>query len=310
MILITGSTGYIGSHLSKYILNKKLKYIGVDNLSYSYKTNIKDINNHFFFDISNKKKMVEIIKKFEIKTVIHTAASSYVLEAEKKKKDYYINNVVKTIKFIDICKKNNVKRFIFLSSSNVYKEPKKNKTFSVRSKTVPKNYYGKTKLIIEKYLKKKKFDELVILRLFNIVGMFNKNFKIFNFKKENYQRLIFKLNQNTISGKTTTINYILKSSKKNFPSRDFVNIKDLAYIIFKILNIIISKKKNFRIFNVCSGISTPIDKVISIYEKKLKKKFKIKYIEISKKELEYTKGSNIELYNYINYRPKKKLNIV
>ncbi len=155
MILITGSTGYIGSHLSQFFLKKKIHYIGIDNLSYSYKNNVTDIKNHNFFNISNKKKIEYLIKKYKINTIIHAAASSYVLEAERFKKAYFKNNVKNTKKFIDICKKKNIKNFIFLSSSNVYKERKKNKIFKINDKTHPKNYYGKTKLIIENYLKKK-----------------------------------------------------------------------------------------------------------------------------------------------------------
>ena len=64
--------------------------------------------------------------------------------------------------FIDICKKNNIKKFIFLSSSNVIKNLKKNKIFKINDKTFPKNYYGKTKLIIEKYLKKEGLVHLII----------------------------------------------------------------------------------------------------------------------------------------------------
>ena len=83
MILITGSTGYIGSHLSQYFVNKKVRYIGIDNLSYSYKTNVSNIKNHNFFCISNKRKVEYLIKKYKIHTVIHAAASSYVLEELK-----------------------------------------------------------------------------------------------------------------------------------------------------------------------------------------------------------------------------------
>ena len=308
MILITGSTGYIGSHLSQFFLKKKIKYIGIDNLSYSYKNNVTDTKNHYFFDISNKKKVENLIKKHKIKTIIHTAASSYVLEAEKRKKAYFVNNVIKTKDFINICKKNNVKRFIFLSSSNVYQEPKKNKIFKINDKTLPKNYYGKTKLIVEKYLKKRGFDSLIILRLFNIIGINNSNFKIFKFKRNNYQRLIFKLNQNSKLDKITKINYIMKNGKKVYPSRDFVNISDLLQVIIRILKNDLLRQR-VKIFNVSSQVSTPINKIVLKLNKKIKKNYKIKYIKISKKELEYTKGSNIELYKYIKFVPKKKLNI-
>ena len=308
MILITGSTGYIGSHLSQFFLKKKIKYIGIDNLSYSYRNNVTDTKNHYFFDISNKKKVENLIKKYKIKTIIHTAASSYVLEAEKRKKAYFVNNVIKTKDFINICKKNNVKRFIFLSSSNVYQEPKKNKIFKIGDKTLPKNYYGKTKLIVEKYLKKRGFNSLIILRLFNIIGINNSNFKIFKFKRNNYQRLIFKLNQNSKLDKITKINYIMKNGKKVYPSRDFVNISDLLQVIIRILKNDLLRQR-VKIFNVSSQVSTPINKIVLKLNKKIKKNYKIKYIKISKKELEYTKGSNIELYKYIKFVPKKKLNI-
>ena len=309
MILITGSTGYIGSHLSQFFLKKKIRFIGIDNLSYSYKNNVTDIKNHNFFCISNKKKVKNLIRKYNVHTVIHGAAASYVLEAERCKRAYYLNNVMKTKNFIDICKENNIKRFIFLSSSNVYKESKKNKIFKISNKTLPKNYYGKTKLIIEKYLKKRGFNSLIILRLFNIIGIDNNNFKIFKFKKHNYQRLIFKLKQNSKLNKVTKINYIIKKKKQVFPSRDFVNILDLLNIIFKILRINLSKKKNTKIFNVSSEVSTPINKIVSILKKKIKSNFRIKYIKISNHELGHTRGSNKELYKHIKFVPKKKISI-
>ena len=184
MILITGSTGYIGSHLCYYLKKKKIKFVGIDNLSYSYKSNINQKDNHFFFDISYEKKVYQLIKEYNIDTVIHAAASSYVLEAEKEKKKYFLNNVTKTKKFIDTCKKAKIKKFIFLSSSNVYKEKKGIIKIKEKDSTKPKNFYGQNKLLIEQYLKEKEFDSLVILRLFNIIGIFNPKFKIFNFKKK------------------------------------------------------------------------------------------------------------------------------
>ena len=195
-----------------------------------------------------------------------------------------------------------------MSSSNVYKEPKKNKIFKINDKTFPKNYYGKTKLIVEKYLKKQNFDNLIILRLFNIIGVKNPNFRVFKFKKINYQRLVFKLNQNNKLDKITNINYIVKNGKKIYPSRDFVNISDFLYIVLKILRIA-PTKQSAKIFNVSSEVSTPINKIISKLNKRAKKKYKINYNKISKKELGYTKGSNKELFKYIKFVPKKILKI-
>ena len=90
------------------------------------------------------------------------------------------NNITDTKKFIEICKKNSIQNFIFLSSSNVYKDGKS--LFKESDLTKPKNIYGQNKLEIEKYIKKIDLNNFVILRLFNVVGLFMK-FNIFRFKK-------------------------------------------------------------------------------------------------------------------------------
>ena len=76
MILITGSAGYIGSHLSCYFEKKRIEYVGIDNLIFSYKSNVKYNKKHYCFDIADQKKIKKIIIKYNIKTVIHCAASS------------------------------------------------------------------------------------------------------------------------------------------------------------------------------------------------------------------------------------------
>ena len=307
MILITGSTGYIGSHLCCYLKKKKIKFVGIDNLSYSYKSNINQKDNHFFFDISSKKKVYQLIKEYNIDTVIHAAAFSYVLEAEKKKKKYFLNNVTKTKKFIDTCKKAKIKKFIFFSSSNVYKEKKGMIKISEKDSINPKNFYGQNKLLIEQYLKKTKFDSLVILRLFNIIGIFNPKFKIFNFKKKNYQRLIFKIIQNIKNKKITNINFIKINNKIKFPSRDFISIHSLSFIIFKLIIIIESNKKINKIFNIGSGIGTDINKITCEIKKRFKNKVKFNYLPISKKELNYTKACINSISRYLKYKPKFNL---
>ena len=81
----------------------------------------------------------------------------------------------------------NVRNFIFLSSSNVYEEKKNKKSFYENDQLDPKNTYGKTKAIIEKFLLTKKISNITILRLFNVVGIFNFDFKIFEFKQKTFK---------------------------------------------------------------------------------------------------------------------------
>ena len=262
MILITGSAGYIGSQICKEFEKLKIKYIGIDCLKYSYENNIYNKKKFLKCCISNKVKISSIIKKKKIKTIIHTAAYAYVNDAEKNKKKYKINNVIKTKKFINIIAELKVKNFIFLSSSNVYSENKKMCTEN--NKTNPKNYYGKTKLIIEKFLlnKKKNFNNLIILRLFNVVGL-TKKFIPMNFGDLKYQRLLFKVFYKIKKKSSIQLNYLhFKKNKMIFPTRDFIDIRDLLNLIIKI-NKSFLKKNTKKIYNVGGGISYQINSVIN-----------------------------------------------
>lgn len=305
MILITGSTGYIGSHISTYFEKKNIEFIGIDNLSYSYKKNISKNQKHFFFDISNRTKLSKLINKFKPLTVIHCAASSYVIEAENNKNKYFQNNIIKTKKFIDVCEEYKIKNFIFMSSSNVYKENLSKVSFSEKSPVNPKNFYGKNKIEIESYLKKKSFHNLIILRLFNVIGIFNKKFKPFIFKKKNYQRLIFKILQNFKLNRETNINFIKSNNKKKYPGRDFIDIIEVVTILKIILEKISNKKKLFKIFNIGSGKITGIDEIINLINKKFK--IKINLVHLTKKELINTKSSIKQIKKFTKYTPKINL---
>lgn len=307
MILITGSTGYIGSHISQYFEKNNIKFVGIDNLSYSYKKNVSKKQKHFFFDISDEKKVFKLIKKYKPKAVIHCAASSYVLEGEKHKTKYVLNNVIRTKKFINICKQQQIDNFIFLSSSNVYSENSKKLIFSEIDKTLPKNNYGCNKLIIERYLNTMKFKRLIILRLFNVIGIFNKNFRAFEFKKINYQRLIFKLLYNLKQNKISNINVIRKNNKNIFPARDFIDILDLNKILLTLVKKLTEKKKIKAIFNVGSGRMIKINKIVNQINQRYNNKLKINYVSLPKKELTNTRASIKKISKFIKYQPKINL---
>lgn len=298
MILVTGCAGYIGSQLCYIFKKKKINFIGIDNLKYSNKKNV--IKKNFYkIDIASKK-IAKLIKKRKINSIIHCAAFSYVNDGEKNKKKYYNNNIIKTEKFIRICKKNSIKNFIFLSSSNVYRDGKS--IFNEGDIKKPKNVYGKNKLEIENYLKKVKFNNFVILRLFNVVGLL-KEFYIFKFKKNNCQRLFFKIiDRNNLP----QLRYYKLKEKVYFPKRDFIDIKDLIGLILKILNKMEIKKIN-KIFNVGNGKAISIYSISQLFKKYNKQ---IKFSEpslITKKELISTKADIKNVKAYFKWFPFRKI---
>ena len=204
-------------------------------------------------------------------------------------------------------RKKKVRNFIFLSSSNVYEEKKNKKSFNENDSLLPKNTYGTTKAIIEKLLLTKNFNNIVILRLFNVVGIFNSNFKVFKFRQKNYQRLIFKIIENVKKNKVTNINYFKKSQKLIFPSRDFISVNNLVIILNKIVKKTYNSKNLFKILNVGSGESISVLKIICELNKIFKKKIKIKYKKISNKELLITKANTLKLKKFIGFKAKNNL---
>jgi len=301
MILVTGSAGYIGSHICHYLDKLKISYHSIDNLSRGSKKNIKKKFNKI--DIGDSKKVFNIIKKKKIDTVIHAAAYSFPVESERKKKIYTKNNIFKTKKFIDVCRKAKIKKFVFLSSSNVYYEKKKNVSFKESNITKPKNHYGITKLLIEKYLLKKigyKFNQLIILRLFNVAGYI----KEFNFKLKNNQNLrIFPIIALSLKNKKKIKLFSKKEKNINyFPERDYVHVWDVVKIIWFFTKS--QFKQKFVLLNVGTGKSHSLMDLLKQIEKKVKKKVNYKIKELHDKELFITKANINKLKLKHNITPK------
>ena len=274
-----------------------------------YKQNVLNKKRHLKVDISDNKKISKIIREYNITLIIHAAASSYVIDGERNKKKYYENNIKKTKKFIDLCKYENLENFIFLSSSNVYEEKK---NFNENDRIKAKNFYGKNKISIEKYLKRKNFKNLIILRLFNVIGYYNKLFKPFKFKEKSYQRIMFQIQEKLKNNEPIKLRYYQKNNRQIFPSRDFVDIKIIYLLIEKIINKIANRNIGTIFLNVGSGIATPIDKIINTFEKLIKKKIRTYNELIDNKELINTKANISKLKKFLNkdvkFSLKKTLN--
>ena len=180
-ILITGGAGYIGSHTLVALSEAGYDFVVYDNLSNSSKESIKRvekiINKSIFFeegDIRDKETLKKVFKKYNIDSVIHFAGLKAVGESVEKPLEYYDNNVVGTLRLLEVMKEFDCKKIVFSSSATVYGNPKSNpikEDFPVGGTTNP---YGTSKYIIERiledlYLSDNSF-KIAILRYFNPVG--------------------------------------------------------------------------------------------------------------------------------------------
>ena len=179
-ILVTGGTGYIGSHTVVKLLKASYEVVILDNLSNSKISVIDRIekitNKRPLFiegDIRDGLLLGQIMREHSFDSVMHFAGLKAVAESEKEPLRYFDNNVVGSIKLFEAMQKANIKKIVFSSSATVYGDPG---IVQYREDTPlkPINIYGQTKMMIEDILRGlKKTDtswSIAILRYFNPVG--------------------------------------------------------------------------------------------------------------------------------------------
>ena len=181
-ILLTGGTGYIGSHTAVVLSDLGHKVVLYDNLSNSSEAvlgNLAQITRQRLAfvkgDVRNTELLVSTITSHGIDTVIHFAGLKSVGDSFKKPIDYFANNVQGTISLLQAMHSEKVKTLVFSSSATVYGEPQY-LPLDENHPTNATNPYGRSKLHIEEMLKDIAMSDtgwrIACLRYFNPVGAY------------------------------------------------------------------------------------------------------------------------------------------
>ena len=179
-ILVTGGTGFIGSHTCVELLANGYEIVIVDNLSNSKEAVVGRIEKisgkkvtFCKVDICDYDALSEVFKKYEIDAVIHFAGLKAVGESVQKPLEYYTNNINGTLVLLKAMRENNCKRIVFSSSATVYGMNNK-APYTEDMPTSATNPYGYTKVMIEQILHDMciadKDFSVVALRYFNPIG--------------------------------------------------------------------------------------------------------------------------------------------
>ena len=157
-LLITGGTGYIGSHTVVELLNTNQDVVIVDNLVNSSTKSLDRVEQitgkrplFIEADICDKDAMRKVFTEHDISAVIHFAGLKAVGESTQIPLSYYHNNVSGTVALLEVMAEHNVKNIVFSSSATVYGE----NNVSPLVETMPisaTNPYGQTKLMVEHIL--------------------------------------------------------------------------------------------------------------------------------------------------------------
>ena len=242
-ILITGGTGFIGSHVVRLLLDDGHKVTILDNLVSSSKDSVDPKANLIIGDMADTKKSMEALKGID--AVIHMAGLIIVPESVEDPIKYVKNNVIGTVSLLESMRKAKVKKIIFSSSACVYGTPEK-LPIKENAPVHPDNPYGASKASIETYLQTYNavfgFDS-VVLRYFNPYG-----------PGENHQPETHAI-PNFI--KAVLLKRRVPLYWKGEQIRDFIYIDDLAQAHIDVLNL-----SGHQIFNVGTETGVKVKDVI------------------------------------------------
>lgn len=323
-ILITGGAGYIGSHTLVELSNAGYEFVVFDNLSNSSKKSIKRvekiIKTRIFFeegDVRDKKALNKVFKKYKIDSVIHFAGLKSVGESVQNPLEYYDNNIVGTLKLLEVMKKNNCKKIVFSSSATVYNEVDAQNYTPLKENFptgVTTNPYGRTKYFIEEilkdlYLSDPKF-KIAILRYFNPVGA-HESGTIGEDPNGTPNNLMPYISQTAVGKRE-----FLSVFGGDYPThdgtgvRDYIHVVDLANAHVKALNYLNSKNKqtiNPLIVNIGTGVGYSVIDMIKAFEKASGKKVSYKIVQRRLGDISTCYSDSSYAKEVLNWEPKKNI---
>ncbi len=276
-ILVTGGTGFIGSHTCVELIESGYDVVVLDNLSNSSMKSLERVEEltgkkvkFYKADILDRDALNEIFDKEDIDSVIHFAGLKAVGESVRKPWEYYENNIAGTLTLVDVMRQHGVKNIIFSSSATVYGDPAEIPITEKCPKGTCTNPYGWTKSMLEQVLSDiQKADNewnVVLLRYFNPIGAHpsgkmgeNPNGIPNNLMPYITQVAVGKLDHLTIFGDDY-------DTHDGTGVRDYIHVVDLARGHVKALKKL-EKGSGLSIYNLGTGVGYSVLDIVKNFEK-------------------------------------------
>lgn len=291
-VLVTGGTGYIGSHTVVELINAGYEAVIVDDLSNSERfildriEQITGVKPAFYqFDLCDKDKVEELFAtEKNIDAVIHFAAFKAVGESVKEPLKYFRNNNLSLINLLEVMDEKGVKNVVFSSSATVYGQPDVLPATEATPFQKALSAYGSTKQMGEEILEKVSAAtdiHSVALRYFNPVGA-HKSALIGELPVGIPNNLMPFVTQTGI-GKRDMLTIF--GNNYNTPDgtciRDYIHVVDLAKAHVKACERLLQEKSEskYEVFNLGTGKGTTVLEIVNTFEKVTGQKLNYKFGE-------------------------------
>ena len=322
-IIITGTAGFIGFHLTKKLISDGFEVIGIDNLSNYYDVSLKrerlkeleifckENSNDFELNIislEDNKKLNEIFKKHNPKIVINLAGQAGVRFSISNPQEYVSSNIYGFLNILENCRKYKIEHLLYASSSSVYGGNIKTPFCENDAVDHPVSFYAATKRTNE--LMAHNYSHIYQLpttgmRFFTVYGPWGRP----DMAPMIFAKAIFSKNP-------------IKVFNYGDMSRDFTYVEDAVEFVYRLLNIPPKSNKEFdnfsinpeqswapfRILNIGNGNPTNLMDFINILEKEIGIKTSKVFEKMNQGDVKNTYANIDSIISLTGYEPKVNIN--
>ncbi|MDE6673126.1 MAG: UDP-glucose 4-epimerase GalE [Ruminococcus sp.] len=275
-ILVTGGTGFIGSHTCVELLSNGYEIVIVDNLSNSKEAAVGRIEKitgkkvtFYNVDVCDYDALSGVFRENDIEAVVHFAGLKAVGESVRKPLEYYTNNIYGTLILLKVMRENGCNKIVFSSSATVY-GMNNIAPYTEDMPTSATNPYGYTKVMIEQILKDICVADsdfsVVALRYFNPIGAHKSG--LLGEDPNGIPNNLVPYIAQVASGKLEQLSVF--GDDYDTPDgtgvRDYIHVMDLAEGHVCAIDYAM-KNKGFEPVNLGTGKGSSVLEVVSAYEK-------------------------------------------
>lgn len=297
-ILVTGSAGFIGSHVSNYLLTRGVNVIGLDNLNSYYDVSLKQARNkrllehknYIFYegDLSNRDLLNKIFTDNKIHKICNLAAQVGVRYSLENPYVYEESNVKGFLNILECARNYPVENLVYASSSSVYGATK-----------MPKNGFSETQVVdtpISLYAVTKKANELMAYTYNHLYGINTTGLRFFTVYGPwgRPDMAYFKFTKAILSGNTIDV-YNHGKMK-----RDFTYVDDVVAGVVNALD----KSYPCEVFNIGNSNTVDLQYFIKCIENSVGKKAKINLLPLQPGDVLETFADISHAVDKLNFKPQ------